>query len=234
MALVRGKFISADEVIKQNLDPSAPEDLARKLYVDTAVEPLTTATDQNVPNTVVKRDNTGGFNTSQMYFHDQNIPLTNTYGYIDYTELGLYNYDDGRFCILAFNGLNINQPEGSSFVGIGQIQLLDALNQPSIPAGDAYVATKKYVDDQVGATLKVPHKENFVLTNTDISNGYVDLTRLAVDESTVINLGGIEQQEDDDYTVSTVGGVTRLTFVGPLLAAVVPGDKVYIRYWSLS
>jgi len=160
---------------------------------------------------------------------------TSGYGYLDYTEMGFYDDVVNRSCRVTLDFVSLYSPDsGRSTVGIGQIELVDSSNQPSIPAGDSYVTTKKYVDDQIGATLKVPHKENFVLTNTDISNGYVDLTRLAVDESTVINLGGIEQHEGDDYTVSTVGGVTRLTFIGPLLAAVVPGDKVYIRYWSLT
>lgn len=90
------------------------------------------------------------------------------------------------------------------------------------------------IDNALGANKRVPHKENFVLTNTDISNGYVNLTKLAIAESTVVNLGGIEQHEGDDYTVSTVSGVTRITFIGTLLASLVPGDKVYTRYWSLT
>lgn len=182
----------------------------------------------------MRATNNSYFNTVYFSSDPINDPAPSAYGYADYTEMGMYNDSTNTYVRLAFDGVLTYEPTiGRSFVGFGQIELKDSSNQPSIPAGDAYVATKKYVDDQVGATLKVPHKENFVLTNTDISNGYVDLTRLAIAESTVVNLGGIEQHEDDDYTVSTVGGISRITFIGPLLAAVVPGDKVYIRYWSL-
>jgi hypothetical protein len=90
------------------------------------------------------------------------------------------------------------------------------------------------VFDALAAINRIPHKEAKVLTITDISNGYINLTRLTIVESTVVNLGGIEQHEGDDYTVSTVGGVTRITFIGTLLASLVPGDKIYTRYWSLT
>ena len=37
MTLIRGKFIDPAEAIKQNADPIALDDLARKNYVDTEV-----------------------------------------------------------------------------------------------------------------------------------------------------------------------------------------------------
>lgn len=93
---------------------------------------------------------------------------------------------------------------------------------------------KGQLDTQIAATLKVPHKESTVLTSTDISNGYVNLTRLAVAESTSVHFGGAELMESDDYTVSTVGGVTRITFSLAILALMSAGDKVYNKYWSLT
>jgi hypothetical protein len=109
-----------------------------------------------------------------------------------------------------------------------------AIKQNADPFAPEDVARKLYVDNGLAAVNKVPHKEAKILTLTDISNGYINLTRLAIVESTVVNLGGIEQHENDDYTVSTVGQVTRITFIGTLLASLVPGDTIYIRYWSLT
>jgi hypothetical protein len=151
---------------------------------------------------------------------------------------------DGYGLQANVNGGNIElETAGVSGTGIrGKVQIkareldMTSVKITNLAAGSASTdaVNKGQLDAQVAATLKVPHKEAKVLTNTDISNGYIDMTRLAVDESTVVNLGGIEQHEGDDYVVSTVGGVTRITLVGPLLAAVVSGDKVYVRYWSLT
>lgn len=90
------------------------------------------------------------------------------------------------------------------------------------------------LDTQIAATLKVPHKEIFTLTTTDLSNGYLDITRLAVAESTAVHFGGAELMETDNYTISTVGGITRITFDPSILSLMSAGDKVYTKYWSLT
>lgn len=106
----------------------------------------------------------------------------------------------------------------------------------NLAAGSASTdaVNKGQLDSQIAATLKVPHKESKVLTNTDISNGYINMTRLAVAESTSVHFGGAELMETDDYTVSTVGGVTRITFSPAILLLMSAGDKVYTKYWSLT
>lgn len=103
----------------------------------------------------------------------------------------------------------------------------------SITDGVTTIApSQNAVFDALGLLARISHKENFIVTPTILSNGYITLSKLALTDSTVVNLGGIEQHEGDDYTVSTVGGVTRLTFLTPLLSILSVGDKVYTRYTS--
>lgn len=78
------------------------------------------------------------------------------------------------------------------------------------------------------------HKENFTLSSGDITNQYVDLAFQAAEGSMSFNYDGLIQFEGDDYTLSTVGGVTRVTLAGSLAtggdSALVSGDKIYIQY----
>jgi hypothetical protein len=79
-------------------------------------------------------------------------------------------------------------------------------------------------------------KMKFVLSATDISNGYVTLGHEAMSKSTVASVGRLMIQEDDDYTVSVVGGVTRLTFIGSLVdpgnEKLAAGDVVFVKYMA--
>jgi hypothetical protein len=79
-----------------------------------------------------------------------------------------------------------------------------------------------------------PKKEVFTLSAGDITNQYVDCAFLAVADSMRVLSGGLEHMEGESYTLSTVGGVTRITFIGDLIvpsaSALVEGDKVYVQY----
>jgi hypothetical protein len=73
------------------------------------------------------------------------------------------------------------------------------------------------------------------LNGTDISNGYIDLPHEAVETngmSAYVDRLAIHQGED--YTLSVVGGVTRVTFAGELVSPgsqqLQSGDSIYIRY----
>jgi len=77
-------------------------------------------------------------------------------------------------------------------------------------------------------------KVEYTLSGTDITNGYIDLTQVALTDSiTFIYYGsGLVSREGTDYTVSYTGGVsskTRITFSGhsPILAI---GDVVMVQY----
>lgn len=83
------------------------------------------------------------------------------------------------------------------------------------------------------------YKEKFVLTNTDIANGYVTLARLAVWNSIVASVDRLMIHKDDDFTLSDVGlptpTNTRITFIGSLITAgqekLMAGDIVHVTYY---
>jgi len=71
--------------------------------------------------------------------------------------------------------------------------------------------------------------ESFVLTGTDVTNGYIDL---AVTADVVISLvpkGFPPQHPVDDFTLSVVSLKTRITFAGTMLS-LISGDKIRVSY----
>jgi hypothetical protein len=78
----------------------------------------------------------------------------------------------------------------------------------------------------------VAKKETFILSSTDLSNGYIDCAHLSAADSMLLVTGGIPHQEgvSEDYVLSNVGGVTRITFNAGLLAKLSVGDRVYVMY----
>jgi hypothetical protein len=74
----------------------------------------------------------------------------------------------------------------------------------------------------------------FDLTATNISNGYVDLAHEAIGESIHAFVDRLAIHQGEDFSISVVGGVTRITFTGDLVS---PGqssldasDNIYVRY----
>ena len=59
-------------------------------------------------------------------------------------------------------------------------------------------------------------KETLTLNGTDITNQYKDLAVQIRASSLNLSFGGVIQREGVDYTLSTVLGVTRITFAGDL------------------
>lgn len=96
--------------------------------------------------------------------------------------------------------------------------------------------TKGQLDTAIaGVTAVVTgRKEVFTLTGTDITNGYVDCAHLAIANTMMLSSGGVIHQESESYALSTVGGVTRVTFAGdlvdPAASKLIAGDKVYLQY----
>lgn len=81
-------------------------------------------------------------------------------------------------------------------------------------------------------------RQKFDLTATDISNGYVDLAEEAIAESIHAFVDRLAIHQAEDFTVSVVGSVTRITFAGDLVS---PGqsqidatDNIYVRYQYLA
>ncbi len=81
-------------------------------------------------------------------------------------------------------------------------------------------------------------REKFDLTATNISNGYIDLAEEVIAESIHAFVDRLAIHQAEDFTVSVVGGVTRITFAGDLIS---PGqsqldanDNIYVRYQYLA
>ena len=116
--------------------------------------------------------------------------------------------------------------------------MLDTLKEIADAIGDdpnfaATVASQVNAVHNEVAALKgmvVFHKENFTLSASDISNGYVDMSFLAADQSMNAFTDGLAVHEGFDYNLSMMNGVTRFSFVsGADFAA---GDKMYVQYFS--
>lgn len=91
------------------------------------------------------------------------------------------------------------------------MQFKDAAN----PTDAQDLATKAYVDQQISSGTTCD-KQSITLSAGDISNQYVDLNEQFVPESLFVGVGQrVNLYETLDYTLSIVGGVTRLTFAGP-------------------
>lgn len=93
---------------------------------------------------------------------------------------------------------------------------------PSVAAMKAYVAAAA----PPAAAVDV---QTFTLNSTDITNGYIALSRVANKILAVFPKGWPAQQPTDDYTTSTVSSATRITFAGDMLS-LVSGDKVTVSY----
>lgn len=77
-------------------------------------------------------------------------------------------------------------------------------------------------------------KENVTLSGTNITNQYIDLSFLSDQASLMASVNGVLQYQGSDYTLSTVGVITRFTFFGDLAtggaAALIAGDVVHVQY----
>lgn len=82
------------------------------------------------------------------------------------------------------------------------------------------------------------YKMKFILTAQNISNGYVELGHEALPKSIVAAVGRLMIHEGvgEDFEVSVVAGVTRMTFVGNLVhpgqERLDAGDVLFVRYMA--
>lgn len=101
------------------------------------------------------------------------------------------------------------------------------------------LATSKIVSGEVRGLRAF--KESFTLGAGDITNQYVDLSKVAHQGSVMlVPKGGPTQKETDDYTLNYTGGAsskTRLTFAGDLATGgaseLVAGDVLSVTFLSL-
>lgn len=102
-------------------------------------------------------------------------------------------------------------------------------------------------DDLVDGTTKIngssqvvsrrTFRQVFTLIAGDISNGYVDLAKVASRDSIILQPdGGPKQNEALDFTLNYTGGAggkSRITFVNDLSSILKAGDVLYINHASL-
>jgi hypothetical protein len=133
---------------------------------------------------------------------------------------------------------------GQGLTKTGQTLAVDASDGLGF-SGNALVVLVD--DDLVDGTTKIgglgevqgrrTFEEEFTLSGTDISNGYVDLSKVASRDSIALfPRFGIKQKLVVDYTVSYTGGAsgkTRVTFAGDLASIIEAGDILDIQFESL-
>jgi len=125
--------------------------------------------------------------------------------------------------------ISVDAGDGLGFSGNALIVLTDD--------GDLVDGTTKIVGGVVAG--RISFRQVFTLTGTDITNGYIDFSKVANRDSIIMQPdGGPKQNENLDFTVSYLGGAsskTRVTFVGDLVgsAALSSGDVLYMNYTTL-
>lgn len=91
-----------------------------------------------------------------------------------------------------------------------------------------------FVEIPTGAIVPVEQEEILTMNGTDISNQYKDLSKIVLHSSVKVYFSGVMQTKSTDYTLSDVGGVTRVTFSGDLASggniALVSTDKLTVCY----
>ncbi|MEB3122512.1 MAG: hypothetical protein VKL41_14990 [Snowella sp.] len=131
---------------------------------------------------------------------------------------------------------NINAEESARIAADGVLQSnIDAEESARIAADSALDVRVTALEEALAPTW---NKVKFDLTATNISDGYVDLAHEAISNSIHAFVDRLAIHQDEDFTVSVVGGVTRITFAGDLVS---PGqsqldanDNIYVRYQYLA
>ena len=85
-----------------------------------------------------------------------------------------------------------------------------------------------------GYIIPTEWKHKVQLTNTDITNGYVDLPHLIIPYSLTASMDRLMIHENEDFTATTVGGITRFTFINALAVGGVEeleeGETLFFKY----
>lgn len=125
----------------------------------------------------------------------------------------------------------------NGYTGVVVLSDADIAVSPSIQGGSTVEGALTGLNTAVvalqGASVEFV-QQKFTLSGTDITNGYINLANLAIQASINAFVDRLAIHETDDYTVSTVGGVTRMTFVGNLVTpseqALAAGDVITVKY----
>lgn len=82
-----------------------------------------------------------------------------------------------------------------------------------------------------GGAGSTPKEEQFPISATDISNGYLDLSfTIATDSLFLWPVQGTPFTKNYDYTLSEVGGITRITFLSSITNSITTSDVFIAKY----
>lgn len=91
-----------------------------------------------------------------------------------------------------------------------------------------------FVEIPTGAIIPVEQEEILTLSAADETNQYIDLVNEVLHPSVKLFFSGVLQKKGIDYTLSDVGGVTRVSFAGDLAdtgaIALVENDVLIVAY----
>ena len=170
-----------------------------------------------------------------------NVYKVSAAGSVDFGA-GSISFEVGDYAILGSSGWEKADTSDAvtSVNGQAGIVVLDAGDisvSPAVEGGSDVQSALENLETALGALESASVEfvqEKFVLDSTDISNGYIDLGELAIAASINAYVDRLAIHQTDDYTLSTVGGVTRLTFAGNLISPseeqVAIGDVVRVKY----
>lgn len=173
----------------------------------------------------------GNTNLQQCYFLSTANPVT-----IGTTAMTFVKFGE---VVQVGNGLSktgstvsVNAGNGVTFSGGALIAKLDSSTNQNL-------TTKFNVSGEIVGCRAF--KETFTLSAGDITNQYLDLTKVALTGSVIVTpVGGPTQRESADYNLSYVGGTgskTRVSFAGDIAtagaAALVAGDIVTVQFHSI-
>lgn len=215
-----------------NSTPSNANDVANKSYVDTAVAGVTVTTAVKQAVRVLADSNLSLTGSATI----DGVTLTN--GQRVYANAQTTSTDNGIYVVNTSGAWSrsSDMANGSTFYG-GTLIFVESGDQ----YGQKLYVRNSSANSVVGSGTVVIDGATFIvdrtvitLSGTDISNQYVDLGVKILANSESIFVNGVMQRWSTDYTLSTVGGVTRITFAGDLAtggaAALVSGDVLYIAY----
>lgn len=232
-------------------DPTSTQDAATKNYVDSELQDKLTnelgvsiatlvsgkVPVSQLPNAIMEYQGTWSAATNTPTLSNTgnaaedlgNVYRVSAAGSVDFGA-GSISFAVGDYVILGASGWE--KADGTDSVssvngqtGIVVLAANDIGVSPAVEGGSDVQSALENLETAIGALESASVEfvqEKFVLSSGNISAGYIDLANLAISASINAYVDRLAIHQTDDYTLSTVGGVTRITFAGSLVS---PGQE---------